>query len=117
MKIKTRSGGNHLQFTMDQILYCKAEGSYSRVFAEGDSTGILISKSLSYFIKLSRNSDMVRCHRTYLVNIKKIGCFCSRGRFLMVQGQKIPVSRRKLNEIITVLLDSGVKDNKIMDRL
>lgn len=117
IKIRFHSGGNHIQFTMDQILYFKAEGSYSRVFTDDDSNGLLISKPLSYFIKLSKNTGMVRCQRGYLVNIKKIGCFCSTGRFLILQGQKIPVSRRKLNEIIRILLDNGVKDSKNMDRL
>lgn len=115
---KIHFNSHHGQVTIDieKILFCEADGNYTKVLSE-DNNSIVISKSLCEFEIQLKSHDYLRCHYSYLVNSKKIESICSRKRFVIVAGHNIPVSRRKCNKIFRILMDLGIKETKIDDQI
>lgn len=103
---------------IDKILFCKADGNYTKVFSEGDIKSE-ICKSLCEFEKHLVSHDFVRCHYSLLVNLKRIDSFRRKKMkiFIAVAGYKLPVSKRNCQEILGILLDIGIKETKNDDQL
>ncbi|TAL72340.1 MAG: LytTR family transcriptional regulator [Bacteroidetes bacterium] len=65
-KIHFKTHCGHLSILPEEILFCKAEGSYTRVFIM-NCREILISKPLKAFITFIPRSGFLRCHYSYLI--------------------------------------------------
>ena len=108
--IKTHE--RHLSINLRHLLFCRAEGSYTRLFVEGFSSEILISQSLTKFQRCIPKENFLRCHNSYLFNLQKVESFSSKKKIIVFEGIKIPISRRRCNNIFNILLDSGIQDVK-----
>lgn len=83
---------------MDDIMYCKADGKYTRFFMVNGSS-CLSSKNLGdYENRVLDDSHFFRVHNSYIVNMrfvsridKKDGMSCE-----LINGFNIPISGRKL---------------------
>lgn len=105
---------NHKRFLAidpEKVLFCKAEGSYTRVIIE-DSLDVLVTKHLKTFQRIIPEEAFIRCHYSYLINIKNILTFDSRKRIIAFEGYYVPVSRRKANQIFNKLSNCGIQDVK-----
>lgn len=93
----------HLVKTED-ILWCTAEGSYTR-FKLLDHSEIMVSKNLKSYEDLLSERDFVRIHNSYLVNINHIKRFeRSEGGVVIMQNDGIlPVSVRKKDSLMSIL--------------
>jgi two-component system LytT family response regulator len=92
--LPTREG---LEFVpVPGILYCSADGNYSRVFFE-DGSERLISRSLKEMENLLSEYPFCRIHHAYLVNLEHVTRFLrgDGGSVILVNGQSLPVSRQK----------------------
>ncbi|WP_397363353.1 LytR/AlgR family response regulator transcription factor [Olleya sp. R77988] len=78
------------------IIYCKAEGSYSTVFTKGKS--ILASKNLKHFEELLEDQGFIRTHQSYLVNKSKIESL-KNNTLILKDSTEIPISVRRKSEI------------------
>lgn len=87
------------------ILYCEAEGPYTRFYI-ADQNPILISKNLKEYEELLTPLGFVRTHHSYIVNPKKIRIYdkSDGGVFILESGHSIPVSQRR-KEVVMQLLD------------
>jgi two-component system LytT family response regulator len=87
------------------ILYCEAEGPYTRFYI-ADQNPILISKNLKEYEELLTPLGFVRTHHSYIVNPKKIRVYdkSDGGVFILESGHSIPVSQRR-KEVVMQLLD------------
>ena len=87
----------------EDILYCKASGSYTEFHLIGRSA-ILISKPLKFALSLLSNKVFKRVHRSYLVNTTKITRFTKEdGGYLYIDKEGIPVSKKyfeNLNDLL-----------------
>ena len=84
---------------IQDILYIKAYGKYTEIYVRDDRKYVFSSKSIQEWEKEFRMFGFGQCHRSYLVNyfnIRKI-----QDDILLHNGTRIPVSRRKRNEIET----------------
>lgn len=81
---------------LDDILFFKADGSYTEVFLKEEKI-IVTSKSLKHFENtLSDNSGFYRCHKSYIVNINHISEYVkSDGGYLKVHQHDIGISPDK----------------------
>jgi two-component system, LytTR family, response regulator len=88
----------------DDILYCEADGPYTKFTLSNDET-ILVSKNLKEYEVLLEPHWFARCHHSYLVNLKKITSVDKTdGHTLLLENQyRIPVSVRKKEEILGLL--------------
>jgi len=76
----------------NDISFVMAAGSYTKIYtSERDHT---ISAGMKNFLKQLETNDIVRCHRSYAVNIHKVKAFDDMGLFVL-QGKEVhsvPVS-------------------------
>ncbi|WP_346855968.1 LytTR family DNA-binding domain-containing protein [uncultured Draconibacterium sp.] len=85
------------------IVYCKAEGSYTRLVLE-DNKHIVISRNLSWFENTIASTLFIRPHRSFLVNLEYINrVFVNEGKIGLTKGVDIPVSRYKSKQVIEAL--------------
>lgn len=89
---------------MDDILWCAAEGSYTR-FVLLNNEEILVSKNLKSYEEYMHGPAFVRIHHSYLVNINHIKRFerSEGGSLVMTNGAVLPVSVRKKDNLMQVL--------------
>lgn len=86
---------------VNEITYCLADGAYTHFFFI-DRKSILVSKTLAHFESIIDNSQFIRTHQSYLVNMHHVTQFDKRnGGFLILpNGIEIPVSTRKKEEVL-----------------
>lgn len=89
---------------LNDILWCTAEGSYTRfVLVNGEE--ILVSKNLKSYEEYMNDSSFIRIHHSFLVNIHHIKRFerSEGGSLIMANGVTLPVSVRKKDNLMQVL--------------
>lgn len=88
----------------DDILYCEAEGIYTKFVLE-DKSSILVSKNLKEYETLLEPLGFLRTHHSFLVNPYKIKLFdkTDGGTLVLENGIHIPVSQRKKDSVLKIL--------------
>lgn len=89
---------------IDQIIYCEADSNYTSFFIE-DRGKIVISKTLKSIEEVLPQHQFVRCHQSFIVNKKKVLKFDKQGVLIMTNGAKIPVSNRRKEHTLKLILD------------
>ncbi len=86
------------------ILYCEAEGSYTKFYVL-NNTPIIISKNLSIYEELLALYGFIRTHHSYLVNPTKIKMYdkADGGTLILDSGHTVPISHRKKDYVMQVL--------------
>lgn len=86
------------------ILYCEAEGSYTRFFL-ADGKPIVISKNLSIYEEILGEQDFIRTHHSYLVNLNRVKIYdkADGGSLILDTGHSVPVSHRKKDAVMQLL--------------
>jgi two-component system, LytTR family, response regulator len=89
---------------LSEIVYCKAEGSYT-LFKLIDDREILVSKNLGEYEKLLENAHFIRSHHSYIINLNQINKFdkTDGGQLIMHGGSVVPVAVRKKEAILNAL--------------
>ncbi len=104
-RILVREGSNITIIPVDDIVYIEAQGDYIRILT--GQTTYLKHEKISVLEKKLDESRFVRIHRSYLLNIAVLRKIESSTKdswiALLVNGEKIPISRsgyRKLRKIL-----------------
>lgn len=86
------------------ILYCEAEGSYTKFHFKNDKP-IVISKNLSTYEDILGHYRFIRTHHSYLVNPKRIKMYdkTDGGTLVLDSGHTVPVSHRKKDYVMQLL--------------
>lgn len=86
------------------ILYCEAEGSYTKFYLQ-NNTPVVISKNLSIYEELLALYGFIRTHHSYLVNPVKIKMYdkTDGGTLILHSGHSVPISHRKKDYVMQVL--------------
>jgi two-component system, LytTR family, response regulator len=106
----TQSTGSHLLFSTarehiilepSKIVFCMAEGNYSRLYMQNGKT-VFLCKQIGYLESLLPASLFARVHHSYLVNWAYVSGFLKKGGGVLqlLTGQCIPVSRRRKLETL-----------------
>ncbi|MBI3232448.1 MAG: response regulator transcription factor [Bacteroidetes bacterium] len=103
--ISTAQGFHILQ--IEEIIYCKGEGSYTYFFMKG-GVKYMVSKNLKEYEDMLDNLKFMRIHKTYLINLKHIEHLTrTEGATVrMSNGDNLPVSYRKKEQLIQTLKNS-----------
>lgn len=90
------------------ILFCEAEGTYTRFYIK-DSEPILVSKNLKEYESILEPLGFLRTHHSYLANPDRIKIFdkTDGGSLYLDNGQSIPVSQRKRDAVLALLEGRG----------
>lgn len=86
------------------ILYCEAEGSYTKFYLTTEIP-IIISKNLSTYEDLLGTYGFIRTHHSYLVNAAKIKMYdkTDGGTLILTSGHTVPISHRKKDYVMHLL--------------
>ena len=81
-----------------EILYFKAQGSYTHIYLEGEpGNKITVSKPLSRVLKSLQTDSFVRIHNSYAINLVHLNSFCkdTNNKVIMTNGEVLAVSRNR----------------------
>lgn len=87
------------------ILYCEAEGSYTKFYL-ANTEPIFVSRNLRSYEELLAPAGFIRTHHSCLVNPTKIKVYDRKtdsGTLILEGGHTIPVSQRKKDFVIQFL--------------
>lgn len=90
---------------MKDILYCEAEGSYTKFYI-ANSDPIFVSRNLRSYEELLAPAGFIRTHHSCLVNPTKIKIYDRKtdfGILVLEGGQTVPVSQRKKEFVLQLL--------------
>ena len=91
---------------VNDILYCKCDNS-STTFCLTNGKSIVVSRSIKEIEMQLADSDFIRSHQSYLVNIKHIVAVSKTQNYAIVlsDNTQIPTSTRKRKEILQILTE------------
>lgn len=92
----------------DEIVRCESDGNYTRFhLANGDK--VLASRTLKEFDALLEPHGFMRVHLSHLVNMMQVKMYLHRdgGTLVLTNGQEVPVSHRRRNEVVEALGRKG----------
>lgn len=94
---------------MNDILYCEAEGSYTKFYL-ANSESIFVSRNLRSYEELLAPAGFIRTHHSCLVNPNRIKIYDRKtdsGTLILEGGHTVPVSQRKKDFVIQFLENRG----------
>lgn len=80
--------GKHRKICPDDILFVEAAGSYVHIQATNER--FTLTQNLSNFLKRNPIENILRVHRSYLINLMKVDAF--EDSFIFLGTHKIPLS-------------------------
>lgn len=86
------------------ILYCKAEGSYT-TFILNDNSKLLVSKHLKEYESLLLEKQFMRVHNSFLINLKEVKKFVKSdgGYIVMNNNDTVSISRSKKDDFLELM--------------
>ncbi len=87
--------------SVDDIIYCCADGSYTRIFMK-DSSEILLSRTLRDVDELLGDYNFFRIHHSTLINLNQVKKYLrgDGGEVIMSNGQNLQVARTRKTEFL-----------------
>lgn len=83
-----KSNGKYKKVCPDDILFVEAAGSY--VHIQTITERFTLTQNLSHFLKKNPIDNILRIHRSYLVNLQKVDSF--EDSFVFIKDHKLPMS-------------------------
>ncbi|WP_109098837.1 LytTR family DNA-binding domain-containing protein [Aquimarina sp. AU58] len=89
---------------IDDIIFCKANGSYTSFIMKNESK-LLVSKHLKEYENLLLEQDFMRVHNSYLINLKEVKKFVKSdgGYIIMNNDISVSISRSKKEDFLKVM--------------
>lgn len=90
--------------SVESILYCSADGNYTRFFFV-DGSNCLVCRNMKYYEDILPQSLFIRIHRSFIINIHHVDKYI-KGEIpsiVMANGFQIEISRRKKDELLELL--------------
>ena len=94
------------------IIYLKASGSYTEIYyLEKSKLKLYASKNIKHYENVLNNSQFVRIHDAYLVNINYIEKYIrgDGGQVMLEDGSVLDVSKRKKSKLLAILQNKQEK--------
>jgi two-component system, LytTR family, response regulator len=103
-KIVLKDAENIYFVKTDDILYCMADGTYTKFYLS-NAKQVLVSKNLKEYENILEPVGFLRTHHSYLVNAGKITIYdkTDGGSLILEGGFSVPVSQRKKEAIMQIL--------------
>lgn len=90
---------------VNDIIRCESDNYYTHFYFI-DGSKLLVSKTLKENEELLSDHNFIRPHKSHLINVKHIKSFIRQegGYIIMTDDSQVPVSRRKKEKIMEILL-------------
>ncbi len=96
-----KTGSKHFRISLCDIMYIKSDNVYIDLFMVNGDIHTLRETIGDYLNKL--NSNFVKCHRSYIVNLKHVESVNKTS--ITIKGTEIPMSKNMREEILDMLSD------------
>lgn len=95
-KIALNTGDGITFIELQDILYLKADGSYTHFFISNKSK-ITVSKKIAEFERLEQVSNFMRIHRSHIINLERIQKILKQdgGTVIMDNGDELSISAER----------------------
>ena len=103
------SSGRSIDFVeASKIVYCKAESNYTDIVLT-DGKRYTLSKTLGDVEEMFGHLDFFRVHQSYLINFTQMKSYMrdDGGMVIMLDGARIPISKRRKEEFLRRLKLGG----------
>lgn len=97
--IKDKNQFQKLSF--EQIYYLESDGHYCKIYT--DRGMFYIRKKMKEVLEKLPKDDFVQCHRSFIVNLKKVKTVDFDEDFIILEELKIPISRREKDNLLNRL--------------
>lgn len=106
-KLALQTGDGITFLNLDEILYLKADGSYTH-FITTSNKRITVSKRLSEYERLEQLGSFLRIHRSHLINYNCIQKFLKQdgGTVVMENGDMLSISNEKKQALMDLFSKS-----------
>ena len=95
-----KCNGNTL-IRVSEIAYCKAS-DYATIIVLDNGEELKVSKVLREVQARLEENGFIRAHKSYLICMDKVRLYDDKEKYVeLINGIKLPVSRRKKNEILS----------------
>jgi len=103
-KVVLKTSDNIHVLNIEDIMYCKAERSYTKFYL-ADKNSILVSVALGEYESIFNDFNFIRIHQSYLLNIDYIKRYekSDGGTVILKDGTSLPVAVRKKDYLISKL--------------
>lgn len=103
-KIAIPDGNNLLMIDTKDILYLKADNSYTSIHLINGKTHVTSRFLKNFEDHLKNNSNFFRCHKSYIINIDHVKSYSKSngGTVFLTNDYEIPVSTEKSEELISL---------------
>ncbi|MCA0133426.1 LytR/AlgR family response regulator transcription factor [Winogradskyella alexanderae] len=84
------------------IMYCKADDNYTEIYLNSNKKK-LVSKTLKYIEERLKDSNFVRVHKSYLVNVNEVVKYVKGkgGSVVLSNGKEVMVSASRKSELLS----------------
>ncbi len=87
-------------FPIEDLLYLKAEGSYTEINLVNRKS-VIASRNLKFYDTLLNGEEFERIHNSYIINLNYISEYMRNEGFVILNNEhKIPVSRARKKSFI-----------------
>ena len=97
------STANGLVFVkLADIMYCESSGNYTSFFLANETKAILVSRQLGEYEKLLPETEFIRIHDKYIINLYFIKEYIkgSGGEAVLENGKELPIASRRKEEFL-----------------
>ena len=84
------------------IIRCEGESNYTKFYLEGGKS-LMVSHTLKDYDSILSDYGFMRVHKSHLVNMKYVSRMDRDGFIWLSNGQSVPVSRRRKEEVLSML--------------
>ncbi|WP_299433920.1 LytTR family DNA-binding domain-containing protein [uncultured Aquimarina sp.] len=90
--------------SIENIIYCKANGSYTSFYLKNKRT-VLVSKHLKEYENLLADQHFMRVHNSFLINLKEVEKYVKSdgGYILMSNNDTASISKSKKDEFLNTM--------------
>ena len=85
-----------------EIVRCEGDDNYSHFYFISEKP-IVVARTLKEYDEILQDHGFIRIHRSHLVNIKHISQVDKAGNICLKNGEILPVSRRRKNDVLREL--------------
>lgn len=105
-KIIFPSRNGYQVIRLSEILFCKAETSYSTIFTLDDGSFTVVS-NLKNLEEILPSNVFVRCHKSFIINLNFVKSFDKqKGKAILKTGHEVDVASRRIDEFISALTNN-----------
>jgi two-component system LytT family response regulator len=103
-KIPIHTPTSIVYIKIDDILFFKGEGAYTKIFLQNETT-LVTSKGLKYFEELLVDEkQFLRTHKSFIANINYVSEFVkSNGGYLIIKEYEVSISSDKMQTFLELI--------------